>query len=69
MLYHPLRWQLLLFFCLTFSRVAFANDDPRIGLEPGDLLPSFRLPDLNDKTMALEEFRGRIIVIHLWKCQ
>jgi hypothetical protein len=69
MLYQPLRLHLLLFFCLIFSGVAFAKDDPRIGLEPGNLLPSFKLPDLNDKPMALEEFRGRIIVIHLWKCQ
>lgn len=69
MSHHRLKLHWLLFFCLMFGRLIVAKDDPQIGLAPGNLLASFKLPDLNDKVVALEEFRGKIIVIHLWKCQ
>ncbi|MDZ7342788.1 MAG: peroxiredoxin family protein [candidate division KSB1 bacterium] len=67
--HHQPKSLLLLFYYLIFSLTLFAKDDPQIGLEPGNILPSFKLPDLNDKLIALEEFRGQIVVIHLWKCQ
>ena len=43
--------------------------DSQIGLEPGKKLPTFKLPSLDGKEIALQDFLGRIVIIHLWKCQ
>jgi hypothetical protein len=60
-------WLILVLFCSSF--LGIAKDEPQIGLEPGKILPAFRLPDLNGKELALQEFLGSIFIIHLWKCQ
>jgi hypothetical protein len=46
-----------------------AKDDSQVGLEPEERLPGFTLPDLEDKDITLQEFLGKIVIIHLWKCQ
>lgn len=49
--------------------MAIGKDDPQIGLAPGNILPAFKLPNLHGKDIALQEFLGSIVIIHLWKCQ
>jgi cytochrome c biogenesis protein CcmG/thiol:disulfide interchange protein DsbE len=36
------------------------------GMEAGYEAPGFRLKDLNGKTVSLEEYRGRIVVVDFW---
>jgi len=59
----------LLLIVLFSSLMGIGKDDPQIGLEPGKILPTFKLPNLDGKEIALQEFLGRIVIIHLWKCQ
>jgi hypothetical protein len=60
---------------LIFILILFLNlngigmDDSQIGLEPGKRLPTFKLPSLNGKEIVLQDFLGKIVIIHLWKCQ
>ncbi|MBI3666579.1 MAG: TlpA family protein disulfide reductase [Acidobacteria bacterium] len=39
------------------------------GLATGELFPSFRLPDLEGREVALEEFRGRRVLLVHWRPQ
>jgi len=59
----------LLLIMLFSSFLGIAKDESQIGLEPGKILPTFKLPDLAGKEIALQEFLGSIVIIHLWKCQ
>jgi len=54
---------------LLSTSMLFGMDDPKIGLEPGKLLPSFKLPSLEGKEIDLQDFLGKVVIIHLWKCQ
>jgi len=36
------------------------------GLAPGTPIPSFRLPDLDGQTVALEDYRGRRVLLIYW---
>ena len=62
-----LKTQLLfifLIFCLTILTSAQA------GLEAGKKAPAFKLPSLVEKKeVALSDFLGKIVVLHLWKCK
>ncbi|HEX9973493.1 MAG TPA: hypothetical protein VGD14_15590 [bacterium] len=60
---------LLVLVLLCSSLLGIAKDESQIGLEPGKILPAFKLPTLNGKEIALQEFLGSIVIIHLWKCQ
>lgn len=60
---------LIIAFLMNLALNGIAKDDPQVGLEQGNKLPGFTLPDLNDKDIALQEFLGKIVIIHLWKCQ
>lgn len=59
----------LLLGLLSSSVLLFGKDDSQIGLEPGKILPAFKLPNLDGKEIALQDFLGSIVIIHLWKCQ
>jgi hypothetical protein len=59
----------LLLIMLFSSFLGIAKDESQIGLEPGKILPAFKLPALDGKVMSLQEFFGSIVIIHLWKCQ
>ena len=60
----------LIFLLILFSSLnIFGMDDSQIGLEPGKKLATFKLPSLEGKEIALQDFMGRIVIIHLWKCQ
>ena len=59
----------LLIIMLFSTLLATGKDDPQIGLAPGNILPAFKLPNLHGKDIALQEFLGSIVIIHLWKCQ
>ena len=60
---------LLLIFIFISCLTALAKQDSQIGLEPGKILPAFKLPNLEGKEIALQDFLGKIVIIHLWKCQ
>jgi len=66
--HRALSTSVLLVFLLS-SFMGIGKDDPQIGLEPGKILPGFKLPNLAGQEIALQEFLGKIIIIHLWKCQ
>ena len=59
----------LLLVLLFSSLMVIGKDDSQIGLEPGKILRAFKLPNLEGKEIALQNFLGRIIIIHLWKCK
>ncbi len=59
----------LLLIILFSSLMGIGKDDSQIGLESGKVLATFKLPNLDGKEIALQEFLGRIVIIHLWKCQ
>jgi hypothetical protein len=39
------------------------------GLKEGKKLPEFKLPSVNGKQTALTDYLGKVVIIHLWKCQ
>jgi hypothetical protein len=60
----------LLFLVIFLSTsIILGMDDPEIGVEPGKLLTNFKLPSLEGEEIALQDFRGKIVIIHLWKCK
>jgi hypothetical protein len=60
----------LLFLVIFLSTsIILGMDDAEIGVEPGKLLANFKLLSLEGKEIALQDFRGSIVIIHLWKCQ
>jgi peroxiredoxin len=61
--------RLLFFVIFLATSITFGMDDPEIGLEPGKKLPAFKLSNLDGKEIALQDFQGKIVIIHLWKCQ
>ncbi len=60
---------LLLIFVFISCLTALAKQVPQVGLEPGKILPAFKLPNLNGTEIPLLKLRGRIVIIHLWKGQ
>lgn len=48
------------------DRIREEIDKPPVGLDPGDLSPLFTLRDENDNVVALEDFRGKIVLIDFW---
>ena len=38
-------------------------------LPEGTKLPAFKLKTIKGKEIGLEDFKGRVVVLHLWKCQ
>ncbi|UCE07202.1 MAG: hypothetical protein JSW07_03980 [bacterium] len=66
--YQVLVTSLLLVFLFS-SLMGTGKDDSQIGLEPGKILPAFKLPNLEGKEIALQDFLGSIVIIHLWKCK
>jgi len=38
-------------------------------LESGTKLPEFTLKSLNGESVALDDYKGKIVLVHLWKCQ
>lgn len=66
---HQTQIILLFHIIFLFSSLTFGLDDPEIGLEQGKILPSFKLPDFEGNEIALQDFRGSIVIIHLWKCK
>jgi len=41
----------------------------KAALEPGVPLPVFKLTSLDGQEIALQDYLGKIVIIHLWKCQ
>ena len=39
------------------------------GLEAGKNPPAFKLSSLEGKEIALQDFLGKVVVLHLWKCK
>jgi peroxiredoxin len=38
-------------------------------MEPGDLVPGFTLSDLDGKTHALSDYRGRVVIVNFWSAE
>ncbi len=54
-------------FVLLSSTILIIN--AYAGLEPGKKAPDFQLPSLADgKEIALKDFLGKVVILHLWKC-
>ncbi len=51
------------------AALAAAPDFAALGIqpyEPPKPAPSFALPDVDGKTMGLEDFRGRVLILFFW---
>jgi len=38
-------------------------------VQPGTKLPSFKLPALDGKNIASNDYVGKVLLVHLWKCR
>jgi len=38
-------------------------------LEAGSIPPEFKLTSLDGKEITLQQFQGKVVLLHLWKCQ
>ena len=38
-------------------------------LPPGTKLPSFTLKSIDNSEVTLDDFKGKVVIVHLWKCQ
>ncbi len=66
-----LKWNfksLLFYITILMSIVTFFTG-ANAALPAGTKLPAFTLKSLNNKDISLEDFKGKVIVLHLWKCQ
>jgi len=59
----------ILVFVLFLHLPLIGMYDPEVGLEVGKKLPTFKLPNINGAETTLQEFIGKIVIIHLWKCK
>jgi hypothetical protein len=57
----------LLILTIYFSFISVSS--LKAGLEPGIPLPVFNLNSLDGQEIALQDYLGKIVIIHLWKCQ
>ena len=58
------------FFLITvIIFVAICTTTARAGLEPGIPLPVFNLTTLDGQKIALQDYLGKVVIVHLWKCQ
>jgi peroxiredoxin len=60
---------LSLFFILIFTMDFLSTAMVKAELEPGRPLPVFILPSLDSQVVDLRDYLGKIVIIHLWKCQ
>jgi peroxiredoxin len=51
-----------LMFPAVYAETGFAFDAPRERL----LAPGFRLPDLGGTAVGLEDYRGKVVLLHFW---
>jgi hypothetical protein len=52
-----------------FALGLFGTQVSHAALEPGVPLPVFKLTSLDGQEIALQDYLGKIVIIHLWKCQ
>jgi len=38
-------------------------------LKAGEKLPALKLPSLKGEEIQLQDFQGKVVIIHLWECQ
>jgi peroxiredoxin len=48
---------------MAFSLALAADTSKKTGVKPGDTAPSFSLQDQNGKTVSLNDFKGKIVVL------
>jgi peroxiredoxin len=41
-------------------------EEPEVGLEIGNTAPDFTLQTIDDKTITLSDFRGKIVMVNMW---
>jgi len=63
---YRIQQNLFLFFC-SLLLINFSSSLAQISM--GEKLPVFQLPDISGKPVALENFVGKVVLIHLWKCK
>ena len=50
----------------TFAGVSRPEVPPSAGVKVGALAPDIQLVDLNGKTVTLEQFRGKVVMLNFW---
>jgi hypothetical protein len=60
---------LSLLFILIFTMDFLGTAMVKAELEPGRPLPVFILPSLDSQIVDLQDYLGKVVIIHLWKCQ
>ena len=60
---------LSLLFILIFTMDFLGTAMVKAELEPGRPLPVFILPSLDSQVVDLQDYLGKVVIIHLWKCQ
>ena len=56
-------------FILIFVMDFLCSGAAQAELEPGRPLPVFTLTSLDSQIVDLQDYLGKIVIIHLWKCQ
>jgi len=61
-------YSVIIFFLFSCC-MCFLNSGVYAGLPEGQKLPSFTLKSIDNTEISLEDFKGKVVVLHLWKCQ
>jgi len=69
MKYNRILDKMLLAVGLSFGLNIIEIPNSKAGLEAGKTAPAFKLPSLDGKEIALQDFIGKVVIVHLWKCQ
>jgi cytochrome oxidase Cu insertion factor (SCO1/SenC/PrrC family) len=56
-------------FILIIVLVFICTTTTQAELEPGLPLPLFKLTSLDGQEVKLQDYLGKVVIIHLWKCQ
>ena len=54
---------------VLFFIVLGLNTNTEAALKVGDKAPAFTLPSIDGKDISLSDYLGKIVIIHMWKCQ
>ena len=64
------KFKIFLFILNLIIALDFIGASPaNAALEPGIPLPVFTLSSLDGQEVVLQDYLGKVVIIHLWKCQ
>lgn len=61
---HSCSIPVVLFFLMLFSFHAYAGNKKKVNV--GDQAPAFTVTDINGQTIALEQLKGKVVVLNFW---